>query len=103
MGKYKFADIIFFSLLGLDQSDLAIQTDGPSEDQQESFPETDADEITSTDTTIIIRDTTTIIPDECDFLIGFATVIGYASFRSRFKGSFYIEKLTENLDKYADR
>ena len=86
--------IFFFS--GLNHNDLSIQTDGPSEDQQESFPETDADETTSTDTT-------KIIPDECDFLIGFATVIGYASFRSRSKGSFYIKKLTENLDKYADR
>ena len=73
-----------------------MQTDGPSEEEQQSFLETDADETTSTDTT-------KIIPDECDFLIGFATVIGYASFRSTSKGSFYIKTLTENLDKYADR
>ena len=80
---------------GLNHNDLSMQTDGPSEEELQNFPETDADETTSTDTT-------KIIPDECDFLIGFATVIGYASFRSRSKGSFYIKKLTENLDKYAD-
>jgi hypothetical protein len=83
-------------LSGLNHSDLSIKTDGSSEEEQQNFPETDADETTSTDTTKIIL-------DECDFLIGFATVIGYASFRSRFRGSFYIEKLTKNLDKYADR
>jgi hypothetical protein len=41
-------------LSGLNHSDLSIQTDGSSEEEQQSFLETDADEITSTDTTKII-------------------------------------------------
>ncbi|XP_053389766.1 caspase-3-like isoform X2 [Mercenaria mercenaria] len=43
------------------------------------------------------------IPDEADFLIGYATVSGYVSFRSRNHGSWYIRKLCEILDSHADR
>lgn len=43
-----------------------------------------------------------VIPDESDFLLGYATVFGYVSYRSRSQGSFYITSLTENLERYAD-
>nr|ADB80146.1 caspase-8-like protein [Mytilus californianus] len=42
-----------------------------------------------------------LIPDEADFLLGYATVPGYVSYRSRSQGSWYINKLSQNLDKYA--
>ncbi|XP_052081128.1 caspase-8-like [Mytilus californianus] len=44
-----------------------------------------------------------LIPDEADFLLGYATVPGYVSYRSRSQGSWYINKLTVNLDKYANK
>ncbi|CAG2226391.1 caspase-8 [Mytilus edulis] len=43
-----------------------------------------------------------VIPDESDFLLGYATVFGYVSYRSRSQGSFYVKSLTENLDNHAD-
>lgn len=42
-----------------------------------------------------------MIPDESDFLLGYATVPGYVSYRSRSQGSFYINILAEKLKKYA--
>ncbi|XP_062594748.1 caspase-8-like [Saccostrea cucullata] len=42
-----------------------------------------------------------VIPDESDFLLGYATVPGYVSYRSRSAGSFYINTLVEKLKKYA--
>ena len=44
-----------------------------------------------------------LIPDDVDFLLGFATVPGYASFRSRSQGSFYVNKLVEILERHAFR
>lgn len=44
-----------------------------------------------------------MIPDEADFVLGYATVPGYVSYRSRSQGSWYINKLVEMLDKYASR
>nr|APY24037.1 caspase 8 [Corbicula fluminea] len=44
-----------------------------------------------------------MIPNEADFLLGYATVPGYVSFRSRNHGSWYIRKLCELLDKYFKR
>ncbi|KAK3083449.1 hypothetical protein FSP39_022958, partial [Pinctada imbricata] len=43
------------------------------------------------------------IPDDADFLFGYATVPGYASIRSRSQGSFYIMTLVEALEQYASR
>lgn len=43
-----------------------------------------------------------VIPNESDFLLGYATVFGYVSYRSKTKGSFYIKSLTENLNNYSD-
>lgn len=80
---------------GINQTDLSIQADGPLEQEEgQSFPETDAD-VTGP------SNNSKIIPDESDFLIGYATVTGYTSFRSRTRGSFYIRKLTDNLNEYA--
>ncbi|KAL5005816.1 hypothetical protein ScPMuIL_016974 [Solemya velum] len=42
----------------------------------------------------------TLIPDEADFLLGYATVPGFVSYRSRSHGSWYIQKLVEMLDKF---
>ncbi|XP_060560660.1 caspase-8-like [Ruditapes philippinarum] len=44
-----------------------------------------------------------MIPNEADFLLGYATVPGYVSFRSRNHGSWYIRKLCELLEKYANK
>ena len=41
-------------------------------------------------------------PGEPDFLLGYSTVPGFVSYRSMTKGSWYITKLTEILDKYAN-
>ncbi|CAC5405100.1 CASP8 [Mytilus coruscus] len=81
---------------GINQTDLSIQADGPSDlEEGQSFPETDAD-VTGP------SNNSKIIPDESDFLIGYATVTGYTSFRSKTRGSFYIRKLTDNLNEYAN-
>ncbi|XP_076459077.1 uncharacterized protein LOC143292555 [Babylonia areolata] len=42
-----------------------------------------------------------LIPNEADFLLGYATMPGFVSWRSRSEGSWYISKLTELLSKYA--
>ncbi|XP_012945247.1 caspase-8 [Aplysia californica] len=42
------------------------------------------------------------LPDEADFLIGYATVQDYVSYRSRSQGTWYITELTKILDKYAE-
>jgi len=42
-----------------------------------------------------------LIPEECDFLIGYSTVTGYVSWRNTVKGSRYIQSLAECLEKYA--
>ncbi|KAK3589763.1 hypothetical protein CHS0354_021092 [Potamilus streckersoni] len=44
-----------------------------------------------------------MIPNEADFLLGYATVPGYVSFRSRTSGSWYIRKLVQMLDRYHDK
>ena len=44
-----------------------------------------------------------MIPNESDFLVGYATVPGYVSFRSRNHGSWYIRKLCELVEKYSER
>ncbi|KAH3748363.1 hypothetical protein DPMN_182807, partial [Dreissena polymorpha] len=44
-----------------------------------------------------------MLPNEADFLLGYATVPGYVSFRSRNQGSWYIRKLCEYLGKYANK
>ncbi|XP_060683539.1 caspase-8-like [Hemiscyllium ocellatum] len=41
------------------------------------------------------------IPDEADFLLGMATVEGYVSFRHTQLGTWYIQSLCENLEKYC--
>ena len=43
------------------------------------------------------------IPNEADFLVGYATLPGYVSFRSRTHGSWYVTKLVEMLDRYAQK
>ncbi|XP_002732592.1 caspase-8-like, partial [Saccoglossus kowalevskii] len=40
------------------------------------------------------------IPNEADFLLGYATVPGFVSYRSKTQGSWYITKLVECLDRY---
>ncbi|KAL3854129.1 hypothetical protein ACJMK2_013407 [Sinanodonta woodiana] len=44
-----------------------------------------------------------MIPNEADFVLGYATVPGYVSFRSRTSGSWYIRKLVQMLEKYYDK
>ncbi|XP_071103449.1 uncharacterized protein [Haliotis cracherodii] len=44
-----------------------------------------------------------VIPNEADFLIGYATVPGFVSYRSRSHGSWYITKLCEMLNKHGTR
>ncbi|XP_052812845.1 caspase-8-like [Mya arenaria] len=44
-----------------------------------------------------------LIPNEADFLLGYATVPGYVSFRSRNHGSWYIRKLVQLLSQHSDR
>ncbi|XP_013381129.1 caspase-8 [Lingula anatina] len=43
------------------------------------------------------------IPNEADFLMGYATIPGFVSYRSRTHGSWYITKLVEMLDRYGER
>ena len=54
------------------------------------------------DATPHAADNKKVIPDESDFLLGYATVFGYVSYRSKKRGSFYIKSLTENLNKFSD-
>ncbi|XP_053385490.1 caspase-8-like [Mercenaria mercenaria] len=69
----------------------AIQQDGPT-------PIPDKNNDISTDQ----GDSKEMIPNEADFLLGYATVPGYVSFRSRNHGSWYIRKLCELLEKYSN-
>ncbi|XP_041374773.1 CASP8 and FADD-like apoptosis regulator [Gigantopelta aegis] len=46
---------------------------------------------------------TEVIPNEADFLFGYATVIGFVSYRSKTHGSWYISMLTKMLNKYAKK
>lgn len=48
-------------------------------------------------------ETEKLIPGEGDFLLAYSTVPGYKSFRDTEDGSFFISKLTEMLNTYADR
>ena len=41
------------------------------------------------------------IPNEADFVLGYATVPGFVSYRSKTQGSWYITALVRALDKYA--
>ncbi|XP_072046784.1 uncharacterized protein [Amphiura filiformis] len=41
-----------------------------------------------------------MIPNETDFLVGYSTVLGYASLRSKTKGTWYISTLVQALDLY---
>ena len=54
------------------------------------------------DATPHAADNKKVIPDESDFLLGYATVFGYVSYRSKKSGSFYIKSLTENLNNFSD-
>ncbi|XP_077997919.1 caspase-10-like [Glandiceps talaboti] len=40
------------------------------------------------------------IPNEADFMLGYATVPGFVSYRSKTHGSWYITKLVECIDRY---
>jgi hypothetical protein len=44
---------------------------------------------------------TELIPNEADYLLGYATTPGFVSYRSKTRGSWYITKLTEMLNKYS--
>ena len=44
-----------------------------------------------------------IVPNLSDFLFGYATPQHYVSYRNRSKGTFYIEVLTDVLNKVAKR
>ncbi|XP_067686447.1 caspase-8-like [Haliotis asinina] len=44
---------------------------------------------------------TVMVANEADFLVGYATTPGYVSYRSKSKGSWYINKLTKMLDTLA--
>jgi len=41
-----------------------------------------------------------VFPPETDFLLAFATVPGYVSFRSPTSGAFFIQELVEVIEKY---
>ena len=76
------------------QEGHAIETDsGVVVDAAENEPERQQD--------LTVDRPRELIPDEADFLLGYATVPGYVSYRSRSQGSWYINKLSQNLDKYA--
>ncbi|XP_070545591.1 caspase-8-like [Ptychodera flava] len=44
-----------------------------------------------------------VIPDQADFLLGYATVPGFVSYRHSTHGSWYVGALVETLEKYGDR
>lgn len=80
-----------------------LQKDGPSVDESIDLDVAPLSEnAEETDAAPHASDNQKVIPDESDFLLGYATVFGYVSYRSRSQGSFYVKSLTENLDKYAD-
>ncbi|XP_052079238.1 caspase-8-like [Mytilus californianus] len=79
------------------------QKDGPSVDESIDLDVAPVSEnAEETDAAPHASDNQKVIPDESDFLLGYATVFGYVSYRSRSQGSFYVKSLTENLDKHAD-
>ncbi|CAC5399796.1 CASP8 [Mytilus coruscus] len=82
---------------------LIFKKDGPSVDESIDLDVAPLSEnAEETDAAPHASDNQKVIPDESDFLLGYATVFGYVSYRSRSQGSFYVKSLTENLDKYAD-
>ncbi len=44
-----------------------------------------------------------LLPNEADFLIGYSTVQGYASFRHEEEGTWYINKLCAELQSNIER
>ncbi|XP_072023552.1 caspase-3-like [Amphiura filiformis] len=44
-----------------------------------------------------------LIPNETDFLVGYATALGYESLRSKTKGTWYISTLIQALQLYHDK
>ncbi|XP_025088866.1 LOW QUALITY PROTEIN: caspase-10-like [Pomacea canaliculata] len=64
-------------------------------DKQPGYPDIQTDAPIATDSP------QEIIPNEADFLLGYATVPGYVSYRSKTRGSWYITKLTELLSRHA--
>jgi hypothetical protein len=49
------------------------------------------------------EETPQLLPNEGDFLVGYATLPGFVSYRSETHGSWYITMLVEMLEKYSDR
>ena len=56
-----------------------------------------------TDAVRILSDQEGPIPDEADFLLGYATALEYVAYEhpDKSKGSRFFSRLTEYLDKYA--
>ncbi|XP_077999233.1 uncharacterized protein LOC144452095 [Glandiceps talaboti] len=46
---------------------------------------------------------TSVIPDQADFLLGYATVPGFVSYRHTTQGSWYVGALVQAMEKYCDR
>lgn len=42
------------------------------------------------------------VPKEADFLLSYATVPGYVSYRSKITGSWYVEALVDKMTKHHD-
>ncbi|XP_046564957.1 uncharacterized protein LOC124273712 isoform X3 [Haliotis rubra] len=51
---------------------------------------------------LLLKEEITSVPNHADILIGHSTVQGYASFRSNFHGSKFIQTLTRILNTYGD-
>ncbi|XP_050406278.1 caspase-8 isoform X2 [Patella vulgata] len=62
--------------------------------ERDAMPEINVDEDTPT--------RGEVIPNEADFLLGMATIPGFVSYRSKTMGSWYITKLCETFDQYAE-
>ncbi|XP_078408927.1 uncharacterized protein LOC144686955 [Cetorhinus maximus] len=79
------------SSVGIDPSSVGVNPSsaGPEPGTSDTTLEQDA---VSTNATI---------PDEADFLLGMATVEGYVSYRHTQQGTWYIQSLCENLEKYC--
>jgi hypothetical protein len=43
------------------------------------------------------------VPNEADFLLFFATVRGYVSYRSRSQGSWFVNSMVNNIRQFKDR
>ncbi|XP_064646570.1 uncharacterized protein LOC135499626 isoform X1 [Lineus longissimus] len=48
-------------------------------------------------------ETPSLLPNEADFLIGYATLPGFVSYRSETHGSWYITMLVQMLEQHSDR